>query len=109
MTNINLIKLQFQWGKDNMENPLDNMDVEDFDYLLESVDKLTNRIEELETQINFEKMARASMDSIERYTDGIKKENRRYREALEEIAKGEGDYYSNEDAQIALEALRGGD
>lgn len=38
----------------------------------------------------------------------LKNENVRFKKALMEIAQGEGDYYANEDAQIALEALRGG-
>lgn len=54
------------------------------------------------------------MNTLAKYGDDtrnklleVKKENKRYREALEEIAKGEGDYYDNENAKIALAALRG--
>lgn len=37
----------------------------------------------------------------------LEKENERYREALQEIAKGINDYYEHDNAQIALDALEG--
>lgn len=43
-------------------------------------------------------------DAID-YIERLEKENKRFRDALEEIAEYAGDYYTNEVAQITLSAL----
>lgn len=52
------------------------------DVLCKDFHWLVDRVEELEEELSFEKMTRVGMDSIERYTGDIKKENKRFRDAL---------------------------
>ena len=53
--------------------------------------------------MNTEQRLKELNDIIKHEKEKIK----RYKAALEEIAQGEGDYYQDDQAQIALEALRG--
>ena len=57
---------------------------------------LVNQVEELEEQLKYEKMTRVGMDSIEQYMNDIKKENKRYKEALKFYAD-RGNYINDHD------------
>ena len=53
-------------------------------YLLEIIEQ-AERVQELEQELHFCQVTKLPMDSVEKYTDDLKKQNKRYREALEEM------------------------
>lgn len=62
---------------------------EDIDWLIEQAEK----VEELEEQLRFQQATSVGIESIERYTNQIKDENKRLRKAMKDIY-GQYDYLS---------------
>src|SRR5690625_4528137 len=59
------------------------------------------RVQELEQELHFCQVTKLSMDSVEKYTEDLKKQNKRYREALE--------FYAKENNHVFWEDIREGE
>ena|SRR5690625_3395855 len=74
-------------------------------------ERLREQIDELEQELHFCQVTKLSMDSVEKYTDDLKKQNKRYKKALELIKLKTLDIKGNKDTRpfqiygIASEAL----
>jgi DNA-binding transcriptional MerR regulator len=99
MANLEQIKDQLEWGKENLDSPQDNLSLEDVEWLIEHAEKVDELQKENE---NLKQYKKVLMEASIHGTQLIIK----YEDALREISIYEGDFYGNDMALIAKKALK---
>jgi len=80
---------QFKEIEDCFQEKGLNISKEDIQYLIDYAKERTERVEELNQELHLCRISKLSMDSIKKYTDQIKNENKDYLKVLE--------FYADED------------